>query len=58
VGVIAAWAADEDLLGHTRLVSRYLHRQAAAGHLHSSFGAGGPRFVAKLQRFLRRRGYR
>jgi hypothetical protein len=58
VGVIAAWAADEDLLGHTRLVSRYLHRQAAAGHLNSSFGAGGSRFVANLQRFLRRRGYR
>jgi hypothetical protein len=58
VGVIAAWAADEDLLGHTGLVSRYLHRQAAAGHLNAPFGAGGSRFVANLQRFLRRRGYR
>lgn len=58
VGVIAAWAADEDLLGHTRLVSRYLHRQAVAGHLNAPFGAGGSRFVANLQRFLGRRGYR
>jgi hypothetical protein len=57
VGVIAAWAADEDLLGHTKLVSRYLHRQAVAGHLNAPFGAGGTRFVANLQKFLRRRGY-
>lgn len=57
LGVIAAWAADEDLLGHTKLVKRYLHQQAVAGHLNAPFGAGGTRFVAKLQRFLRRRGY-
>ena len=57
VGVIAAWAADEYLLGHTKLVSRYLHQQAAAGHLNAPFAAGGNRFVAKLQKFLRRRGY-
>jgi hypothetical protein len=57
VGVIAAWAADEDLLGHTKLVSRYLHQQAVAGHLNAAFAAGGTKFVAKLQKFLRRRGY-
>ena len=57
VGVIAAWAADEEELGHTKLVSRYLHQQAAAGHLNAPFGAGGNRFVATLQKFLRRRGY-
>jgi hypothetical protein len=57
VGVIAAWAADEDLLGHTKLVSRFLHEQAVAGHLNAPFGTGGTRFVAKLQKFLRRRGY-
>jgi hypothetical protein len=57
VGVIAAWAADEDLLGHAKLVNRYLHQQAAAGHLNAPFAAGGTRFVAKLQKFLRRRGY-
>jgi hypothetical protein len=57
VGVIAAWAADEDLLGHSKLVSTYLHQQAAAGHLNAPFGVGGNRFVATLQKFLRRRGY-
>jgi hypothetical protein len=57
VGVIAAWAADEDLLGHVKLVNRYLRAQAAAGHLNAASGVGGMRFVANLQKFLRRRGY-
>jgi hypothetical protein len=60
VGVIAAWAADEDLLGHQRLVSRYLAQQATAGHLNSALSPqepGGKRFIANLQRFLRRHGY-
>ncbi|MBV9804697.1 MAG: hypothetical protein JO130_15960 [Solirubrobacterales bacterium] len=57
VGVIAAWAADEDLLGHVKLVNRYLSAQAKAGHLNAPFGAGGTKFVAALQKFLRRRGY-
>jgi hypothetical protein len=58
VGVIAAWAADEELLGHRRLVSRFLASQARAGHLNSGTGqAGGLRFIAALDRFLRRRGY-
>jgi hypothetical protein len=59
VGVIAAWAADEDLLGHSKLVSRYLAQQLKAGHLNSALGPeeGGKKFVAKLQRFLRKHGY-
>ncbi len=57
VGVIAAWAADEDLLGHVKLVNRFLHQQAKAGHLNAPFAAGGNRFIAKLQKFLRRSGY-
>jgi hypothetical protein len=59
VGVIAAWAADEDLLGHTAQVDRYLAKQVKAGHLHSALNPGesGKRFVAKLRRFLRGRGY-
>ncbi len=57
VGVIASWAADEDLLGHPQLVSRYLAQQARAGHLNVPGGAGGTKFVARLQKFLRRRGY-
>jgi hypothetical protein len=59
-GLIAAWAADEDLLGHSKAVGRYLSQQAAAGHLKSGAGNGlpsGKRFVAKLQRFLRHHGY-
>jgi hypothetical protein len=57
VGVIAAWAADEDLLGHVTRVRRYLARQAAAGHLNAPFDAGGDKFVTKLKRFLRALGY-
>lgn len=57
VGVIAAWAADEDLLGHRRQVDRFLAQQLKAGHLNSSLGPGGKRFVANLQRFLRKHGY-
>jgi hypothetical protein len=57
VGVIAAWAADEDLLGHVKLVNRFLHQQAAAGHLNAAAGISGNKFVASLQKFLRRRGY-
>jgi hypothetical protein len=58
VGVIAAWAADEDELGHEKLVARYLRAQAAAGHLNGADGtSSGTRFVSKLQTFLRKRGY-
>jgi hypothetical protein len=58
VGLIAAWAADEELLGHQRLVNRYLAAQRRAGHLKSGDGqAGGSRFIAKLKRFLRSHGY-
>jgi hypothetical protein len=56
-GLIAAWAADEDLLGHFRLVRTYLASQATAGHLNAPFEARGKKFVAKLQRFLHARGY-
>lgn len=59
-GVIAAWAADEDLLGHTKLVSSYLAQQAAAGHLNSGqpgVEPSGQKFIAKLQKFLRKHGY-
>ena len=58
VGVVAAWAADEELLGHNAQVERFLSAQARAGHLNSGTGqAGGKRFIADLRRFLRRRGY-
>jgi hypothetical protein len=57
VGLIAAWAADEDLLGHFKLVRHYLAQQAAAGHLKAPSNPGGKKFVAKLQRFLHTHGY-
>jgi hypothetical protein len=59
VGLIAAWAADEDELGHSRQVARYLRRQAALGHLNSALDPKerGQRFLRDLNRFLRRGGY-
>ena len=59
VGVIAAWAADEDLLGHSARVNRYLAKQVGVGHLNSALnpGGSGKKFVARLRRFLRSRGY-
>ncbi len=60
VGLIAAWAADQYLLGHRALVHRTLARQARLGHLHSGVGPvlpSGRKFVRALYRFLRRHGY-
>jgi hypothetical protein len=60
VGVAAAWAADEELLGHAKLVNRFLSRQVALGHLNSALSPqepSGAKFVAKLRRFLRTHGY-
>lgn len=57
-GVIAAWAADEDELGHAGAVATFLRRAAAAKELNS--GVGTPenaRFVMTLNRFLRKQGY-
>jgi hypothetical protein len=59
-GLIAAWAADEDLLGHRSLVNRFLEQQLAQGHLNEAMGSlapSGPAFVAALNRFLTQRGY-
>jgi hypothetical protein len=60
VGVIAAWAADEDLLGRSQDVASYLAQQAKAGHLNSALGPpepSGRKFVTALQKFLRAHGY-
>lgn len=58
-GVVAAWAADEELLGHSRLVNSFLTAQAKAGHLVSPLypAAQGKQFIAVLKRFLRHHGY-
>jgi hypothetical protein len=60
VGVVAAWAADEELLGHAKLVNRFLARQAKLGHLNSALSPqepSGARFATRLLRFLRTHGY-
>jgi hypothetical protein len=60
VGVVAAWAADEELLGHGARVHSFLQRQAQAGHLNSALEpttGGGQRFVRALYAQLRRDGY-
>jgi hypothetical protein len=60
VGVVAAWAADEDLLGHEELVKHFLAIQSAAGHLNNGLGnlePSGHAFVVALDRFLTMRGY-
>jgi len=60
VGVVAAWAADEELLGHVKLVNAFLAKQLKAGHLNSALSpeeSGGAKFVAKLRKFLRTHGY-
>ncbi len=59
VGVIAAWAADEDLLGRATQVSAYLSQQATAGHLNSALmpRESGQTFVYSLQMFLDHTGY-
>lgn len=60
VGVVAAWAADEDMLGHSSVVARFLSREARAGHLNSAISPvtpSGDKFVGALQKFLRQQGY-
>ncbi len=60
-GAIAAWAADEYRLGRRRHALRVLRREARHGHLEGYTWTGrrthGRRFVRRLDRFLRKRGY-
>lgn len=59
VGLIAAWAADEERLGNASLVSSTLAAEVKARRLRSGQSGlpSGAKFVAKLQKFLRTRGY-
>lgn len=59
VGVIAAWAADEALLGRERAADRFLSEQAEAGHLKSLLlpHQSGEQFIAALNQLLRKDGY-
>jgi hypothetical protein len=59
-GLVAAWAADEDMLGHEALVTSFLAREAKAGHLNELLGTfepSGSHYVAVLQKFLQKYGY-
>ena len=60
VGLIAAWAADEELLGHDAHVQSVLATQANQGHLRAgnSGNASGQAFIAKLNGFLVKQGYK
>jgi hypothetical protein len=59
LGFIAAWAADEYLLGKQAHAVGTLGSLAAAGQLRSGdgFSNGGRAFVAALERFLAKTGY-
>lgn len=59
-GLIAAWAADQELLGHGALVRSTLAREARRGNLRSRehYGPSGMKFANALLRFLKRTGYR
>jgi hypothetical protein len=59
VGLIAAWAADEYMLGRAREANQFLQRQAAAGHLRSQMTPSlrGEAFITQLHTFLLNQGY-
>jgi Protein of unknown function (DUF4232) len=60
VGIAAAWAADEELLGHGPRAQAFLQRQAHEGHLNSTLNPkadSGERFVRALYEQLRKDGY-
>jgi hypothetical protein len=58
-GYIAAWAADEELLGHGALVNDRLALELRRGRLGAALpgGWGGRRFTRRLNTLLRRWGY-
>jgi len=59
LGFVAAWAADEDLLGRSAMVASELATLGAAGELKSSqgFTTQGSAFIKQLQAFLVKTGY-
>lgn len=59
VGLIAAWAADEELLGKNRLVQSTLADEASKGNLRDGASglATGKKFIKALNKLLRRYRY-
>lgn len=55
-GPLAAWAADEEELGHNALVQSTLKTQLKAGHLVGGF-VNGEKYIKLLNRQLRKLGY-
>lgn len=55
-GVLAAWAADEDLLGHRALVKRTLAHELKLGHLKGGL-VNGQHYIKALNKLLHRLGY-
>jgi hypothetical protein len=56
LGLIGAWAADQELLGHDKRAQSTLVTEAHRGHLRD--GAHGKRFIRRLNRLLHQLGYR
>lgn len=59
-GVVAAYVADQYLLGHKRAGKRFLRRALRRGHLAVDDGGiwkSGRAYVRDLKRFLRKSGY-
>jgi hypothetical protein len=56
-GAIAAWTADQFMLGHKDYARRTLNRLARQGRLHGEFPKSQGKFVRNLLRFLGKRGY-
>ncbi|HEX3978221.1 MAG TPA: hypothetical protein VHW96_18270 [Solirubrobacteraceae bacterium] len=60
VGLIAAWAADQDLLGHSAMVDTTLRSFAAQNKLRTPLGlphGSETQFVTQLEKLLHRLGY-
>ena len=58
LGVLAAWTADQYLLGRRKQANRFLAREQRAGRLRSAAGwKSGRAFARQLKRRLRRWGY-
>jgi hypothetical protein len=54
-GIVAAWAADECLVGHAKVAFKTIDRLSRSGKIHGELSR--TRFEQKLRRFLRRTGY-
>ncbi len=57
-GVIAAWTADEYMLGRKAQAQAYLNQEAKKGHLNSAItNVAGHKYVIALEKFLTKAGY-